>query len=94
MAYLQVSDVKVDCIADAGASDVYVASREWVRRPVRHGDILAIVRQHGVVAEVREIHGDNHQRPVRSVLEIAVPGSFEVWAQASDLLFSWSELAR
>jgi hypothetical protein len=61
--------------------------------PVGHGDILAVVGQHGVVAEVGEIHGDNHQRPVRGVLEVTVPGCFEVGAEAGDLLFGWSELA-
>ena len=110
MAYLQVSNVEIDGIANVGSGDVYVATRKLfyvstdeiimykgltggISCPISHRDVFAAVREHRVVAEVREVHGDNHQRPVRSVLESAIPGGFEVRTKGSDLLFGWSELA-
>jgi hypothetical protein len=46
-----------------------------------------------MVAEVCEVHGDDHERPVRGVFEVTIPGRFEVWTETGDFFFGGSELA-
>lgn len=46
-----------------------------------------------MIAKVREIHGDDHQGSVGGILEVAIPGFFEVFPESSHLFFGRPELA-
>ena len=89
----EIADVEVDRRMDIRACDVDVATTVRVGCPVGHGDVLGIVREHGVIAVIAQVESNDHQWAVLCFFEVTVPSGTELWAEGIHVLFRGPEFA-